>query len=159
MIERIIEMHQKFEISPERNDNPQCLTDEEYKFRCKAMMEELIEYCQEVFEADKNKFKRIYDLFSKLIDESPIRFDVGDTLGDQFDALIDLSIFTMGTAVEHRFPFEEGFNAVMDANMKKRLFKEGDPDKRGFKKDLVKPQGWKAPNLDRILDKHGVDRG
>jgi len=69
------------------------------------------------------------------------------TLEDEFDALLDLLVFTLGTIQRQGFPLEPGFNRVMAANMQKELATTASASKRNFQIDLVKPIGWTAPDL------------
>lgn len=96
-------------------------TDTERTFRIVAMQEELDEY--------KDSTNRYDDL----------------------DALVDLVVFALGTAERQGMlsVFEEAFERVMHANMQKQL---GANTKRGsFNIDLVKPDGWKAPDLEDLV--------
>jgi len=80
-----------------------------------------------------------------------------DNLIGQYDALIDLLVFTFGSLERHGFPADEAFKAVMRANLAKEV--GNNPHKkdegRGAYKgvDLVKPAGWVGPEHDlaRIL--------
>jgi predicted HAD superfamily Cof-like phosphohydrolase len=66
------------------------------------------------------------------------------TLEDELDALVDLVVFALGTAVRHGFTrFDEAFERVMRANMQKERGESGDRDEFEF----LKPEGWKAPDL------------
>ena len=69
---------------------------------------------------------------------------------DQYDAILDLIVFAMGTIETMGLPFREGFNAVMDANMTKQRGDKG----RGTDFDLVKPKEWIGPEtaLQEIID-------
>jgi len=60
---------------------------------------------------------------------------------DEYDALLDLLVFTIGTLVQSNYPTVAGFNAVMNANMSKVVGET----KRGFAKDITKPEGWQPP--------------
>ncbi len=62
---------------------------------------------------------------------------------DEYDALIDLMVFTVGTLVQSGYPLEPGWDAVMEANNTKRAGKT----KRGHANDLAKPEGWVGPEL------------
>ena len=97
-------------------------TDEEKAFRALAMYEEVSEYMR------------------------------SKTKEQELDALVDLIIFAIGT-VERQdmlYIFEEAFNRIMRANCKKT---PGSNKKRGsFKIDLVKPEGWIAPDLSDLFD-------
>lgn len=70
---------------------------------------------------------------------------------EELDALVDLMVFTIGTAERQGMldVLEEAFNRVMDANICKEL---GKNKKRGsFAIDLVKPEGWTAPDLSDLV--------
>jgi len=101
------------------------LTDEEKEFRSDAMLEELNEYI------------------------------AATNLVDQYDALLDLIVFAVGTLERHGFPLQAGFEKVMEANMAKELGQNGNK-RGGFKRDLVKPKGWTAPEekLSLILNQY-----
>ena len=98
----------------ENNTGPQFLDNEEKQFRVKALREEIDEY------------------------------ESSDDLVDEFDALIDLLVFTVGTFERHGFPMEKGFEIVMRKNMQKELGQNGNK-RGGFKRDLVKPANWVGP--------------
>lgn len=65
---------------------------------------------------------------------------------DAFDALLDLVYVAMGTAYICNFPWEDGWEHVQEANMLKRRVETSDESKRRSKYDVVKPDGWVAPN-------------
>ena len=70
---------------------------------------------------------------------------------DELDALVDLVVFALGTVERQGMlhVFNEAFNRVITANMKKEL---GENKKRGsFAIDLVKPDGWEAPDLTDLV--------
>ena len=96
-------------------------SEEEKKFRICAMQEELDEYKE------------------------------AETKEDQLDALVDLVVFAMGTAERQGMleVFDEAFKRVILANCKKEI---GQNQKRGsFQLDLVKPEGWTAPDLSDLV--------
>lgn len=105
---------------------PQHLTPEEKAFRIVALREEIDEY------------------------------EESTELVNEYDALIDLLVFTVGTFERQGLPLQKGFDAVMQCNMQKNLAGSSENSKRGFKRDLVKPQGWVGPEskLQEILAKH-----
>jgi hypothetical protein len=62
------------------------------------------------------------------------------------DALVDLVYFAIGTAAGMGWDFNEAFKRVHEANMKKvRAYTERSAV------DLVKPPGWKAPDLSDLV--------
>lgn len=92
---------------------PRNLDPEEKAFRIAAMQEEL------------DEFKASIDLV------------------DEYDAMLDLLVFTIGTLDRMGLPVFQGFRAVMDCNMQKTV---GPNSKRGgFSRDLVKPEGFEGP--------------
>jgi len=93
---------------------PCFLSQEERQFRIAALQEELNEYGE------------------------------ATELVDQYDALLDLIVFAVGTLERQGLPLLKGFEAVMAANMAKELGQNGSK-RGGFKRDLVKPAGWVAP--------------
>lgn len=107
---------------------PVNLSEEEKDFRVSALQEELNEYRD------------------------------ATSLVDQYDALIDLIVFAVGSLERHGFPLQEGFEAVMRANMAKELGQNGEK-RGGFKRDLVKPHGWQSPEpeLENILSRPSVE--
>ncbi len=81
-------------------------------------------------------------------------------LGDEakaFDGLLDLAYVVFGTAHLMGFPWQAGWDAVQAANMsKERAASAADPrSTRGHALDVVKPAGWKTPDIDGILAAHG----
>jgi predicted HAD superfamily Cof-like phosphohydrolase len=98
----------------ENTSGPTQLTTEEKQFRIAALREEIQEY------------------------------EDANDLVKQYDALLDLLVFAVGTLERQGFPLLEGFEAVMEANMAKELGQNGNK-RGGFKRDLVKPVGWTGP--------------
>lgn len=82
-----------------------------------------------------------------FIEEELDEYILADTMEDKFDALIDLVYVALGTAYLHGFDFEEGWKRVQAANMKKVRATQADQSKRGSTSDVVKPEGWEAPDL------------
>jgi predicted HAD superfamily Cof-like phosphohydrolase len=98
----------------ENASGPTQLTTEEKQFRIAALREEIQEY------------------------------EDADNLVKQYDALLDLLVFAVGTLERQGLPLLKGFEAVMEANMAKELGQNGSK-RGGFKRDLVKPEGWTGP--------------
>jgi predicted HAD superfamily Cof-like phosphohydrolase len=130
--------HEKFELKP-TDDPGHRLPDDVLEFRIKFMFEELQEYVDAVGGS--------YGCPNVSIDSA--KFDAEEA----FDALIDLVYVALGTAYLHRFPFNEGWDRVQAANMKKvRASGDDDPlSKRKHSKDVVKPPLWEPPILKDLL--------
>jgi len=101
---------------------PRLLTGEEKDFRVACLKEELQEFID------------------------------ADNLEDQYDALLDLAVFTLGTIVQQGLPFNPGFLEVMRANYQKQVGQNFNKERGSWSADLVKPDGWKAPDLKNIID-------
>lgn len=162
--------HKKFGIGHLEDGPPRALDIDLLRFRIKFMLEELTEYCQAVGVTLK------FDLGDKI---EP--WGKEQDLEKAFDSLIDLVYVALGTAHVHRFPWHEGWNEVQHANMGKERcgidhrYQQGvDPDAcvffyvsdngavkcaqprakhslRGSAHDIIKPAGWSAPNIARVL--------
>lgn len=103
----------------EYNGPPRHLPVDEKRFRVVCMVEEAMEYLS------------------------------ATSLEDEYDALLDLLVFTLGTMERAGLPLD-GIVAVIRANMEKTL---GPNTKRGsFELDLKKPEGWTPPDLQEVLD-------
>lgn len=118
----IAEFHQKF--GQGYSGEPRQMTADEAKFRLTCLREEV----DELEEAIK-----------------------GSDLEKQFDAIIDLVYFALGTAYRQGLPFQRGWQRVHAANMAKELSSKANPSKRSFQMDVVKPKGWEPPVLLDLL--------
>jgi len=123
---RVLEFHEKFGVPVAKH--PMQLTAEDFHFRYAFMHEELEEFA-EAWGA------------SNLV--------------KQADALIDLAYVVFGTAAMMGLPWEKLFDAVHEANMKKRKTLVDEPGSR-HKFDVRKPEGWVGPEdaMRKIL---GID--
>lgn len=118
--------HAKFGVpvasSPTVPDN------ETFEFRLKFMQEEI------------NEFEAAYlDLKVGVISEA-------QALHEMADALVDLVYVAMGTADMMGLPWDKLWDEVQRANMSKIRATDASQSKRGTALDVVKPEGWVAPN-------------
>lgn len=94
-----------------------------------------------------------------FLEEELREFEEGVEEGNHakvFDSLIDLVYVALGTAHLLGYPWQEGWNLVQAANMKKqRAAADGSDSKRGSPFDVVKPPGWVPPDIDLLLFGHG----
>jgi len=105
----------------------------------------------------EEKNYRIACLFEEINE-----FAEADTLVDQYDAILDTIVFAIGTLYRMGMPLQEGFDAVMKANMSK--VPGNNPHKTDERRaayrgtDLVKPEGWTPPedDLTAILVQHSA---
>lgn len=123
MMQDIQDFHEKFGLA--YRGGPQELSTQASEFRIKFMQEELNEYVKGVEEHD---------------------------LVQQFDALVDLVYVALGTAYLQGLPFEDGWNEVQAANMRKqRAGPNGEGSKRNSPLDVIKPAGWAGPDMLEVL--------
>lgn len=86
------------------------------------------------------RIKFLYEELKELRD--------ADNAADAIDALIDLCVVAIGTLDAFDVNIYEAWNRVHSANMKKQVgIKESRPNPLGLP-DLVKPEGWVAPDHD-----------
>lgn len=74
-----------------------------------------------------------------------------DNLVEVADALADLIYIACGTAVSYGIPLDEIYQEVHRSNMAKLV------DGKVLRRDdgkVIKPEGWTAPDIAAILDKH-----
>jgi predicted HAD superfamily Cof-like phosphohydrolase len=67
------------------------------------------------------------------------------------DALVDIVYIALGTAWLFNLPFDKAWNEVQKANMSK-IRAKSKSKKRGTAFDVIKPKGWEAPNIERIVE-------
>lgn len=122
-VQDIIDFHKKFGL--EYRGPPRLLPTELYLFRSAFMQEELNEYNEAVGKIDKEK---------------------------QLDSLVDLLYVAFGTAHLHGFNIQEAWNRIHHANMQKVRAERKEQSTRGsVEYDVVKPPGWKAPDLSDLV--------
>lgn len=87
----------------------------------------------------------------KFLEEELEEYARARTHEKAFDALIDLVYVAIGTSYLHGFPFQKGWQRVHAANMKKVRATRPDDSLRGSSFDVVKPNGWTAPDLSDLV--------
>jgi len=115
--------HEKFGLE-NLDPEPKRLGTDEATFRIKFMQEELDEFAAAEREGN---------------------------LEDMADALVDLVYVALGTAYLMGIPFDACWQEVQWANMRKVRAESAADSKRGSKFDVVKPEGWEAPDLRPLL--------
>lgn len=104
--------------------------------------------------------KELVEFRLKFLKEELQEFEEGAEVWDHaqmFDALIDLVYVALGTAHLFGYPWDNGWRMVQEANMAKvRSTGDADPlSKRGSSFDVVKPPGWKPPDIASLLLSYG----
>lgn len=121
--EDVAAFHERFGLT--YNGKPRLLDSATIRFRLKFLEEELMEF-------------RV----SAISDDMP----------GMADALVDLVYVAMGTAYMMGLPWQPLWNEVQRANMSKVRAGSADESKRGSSLDVVKPEGWKGPDIEGVLD-------
>jgi predicted HAD superfamily Cof-like phosphohydrolase len=120
------DFHLKFKIPTP--DKPTPLAPDVFEFRLKFLMEELEEF---VIASETNNQEEV------------------------FDGLIDLVYVALGTADLCGFDFNSGWDRVQIANMSKVRADDANHSAnntgRGHSFDVVKPEGWIAPDLSDLV--------
>lgn len=80
---------------------------------------------------------------------------VADDMPGMADALVDIVYVAMGTAHEHGFDWNNCWDEVQKANMRKMNAQTADDSKRGWHGDVVKPKGWTPPDIKGVLRRQG----
>jgi dCMP deaminase len=122
--EDVCDFHAKFDLP--RGGLPRALDLETFNFRVKFLAEEMGELRQSSW--------------------------AGDVAG-MADALVDIVYVALGTAAMMGVPFDECWREVHAANMRK-VRANGADDERSKRKnalDVVKPEGWKPPDVAGVL--------
>jgi predicted HAD superfamily Cof-like phosphohydrolase len=120
----VYDFHRKFDLP--HPDHPVLLNWDDFMFRFRFMSEELGEMIDAQEEED---------------------------IAGIADGLADVIYVALGTAVMMGLPFDRIWQAVHDANMRKVRADHADDTRsvRKHKLDVVKPEGWKAPDVEGII--------
>ena len=128
-VKDIAKMHKKFGV----NKVVETFDSE----KLKAFMEFRIKFLQE----ELDEMKLAFNALNSATDEAEIAVHSEDIV----DALIDLSVVSIGTLDAFKVDSVKAWDSVLVANMSKEVgIKEGRPNPLGLP-DLCKPQGWQSP--------------
>jgi predicted HAD superfamily Cof-like phosphohydrolase len=100
---------------------------------------------------DANKLTEFLEFRIGCLQEELDELKAAQNGDDAVDALIDLSVFAIGTLDLFGIDAEIAWNRVYAANISKEVgIKEARPNPLGLP-DLIKPEGWTAPtHVDNI---------
>ena len=74
---------------------------------------------------------------------------------EELDAVIDLLVVVIGYGLSRGFPMVEAWDEVLRSNMAKINPRTGTVLRRADGK-ILKPPGWTAPDLERVLSEHSA---
>lgn len=82
-----------------------------------------------------------------------MKVDAGkDDLEGVLDAIVDLMYVAIGTGWLLNLDVASAWKLVHEANMAKVRAERAEDSKRGSLFDVIKPKGWKKPNIDSLID-------
>lgn len=96
-------------------------------------------------------------LYRKLIEEEYEEYLRAEREEDDADAVIDLIYVLIGYGISRGWPMARLWEEVQTANMTKVDPVTGRVRRRGDGK-ILKPEGWKPPDIARVLKEHEVQR-
>ena len=92
-------------------------------------------------------------MYARLIDEEFEEFCSAGNEVDKADAVIDMIVVLIGYGLSRGWPMQELWNEVMNSNMAKIDLETGKVRRREDGK-ILKPEGWKAPDIAKVLREH-----
>lgn len=107
-------------------------------------------------EVDEETFEYRRKFMQEELDETVAAYQRGDLAGVA-DGLIDLVYVALGTAHFFGFPWQQLWDEVQRANIQKERARSANDDRsqRGNSLDVVKPAGWRPPDIAGVLRAYG----
>jgi predicted HAD superfamily Cof-like phosphohydrolase len=105
--------------------------------------------CQQETTKDTPKQSCMYlNLINEEVDELHEAVGAGDDV-ETFDAILDIIVVCIGYGLSRGWPMVEGWQEVMRSNLAK-IGNDGFVKRRADGK-ILKPEGWTAPDLNRVM--------
>lgn len=92
------------------------------------------------------------ELYLKLVAEELKEFRDAESPKDQLDAVIDVMVTLIGFGISSGYPMQAAWDEVHHSNMAK-VGPDGKVKRREDGK-ILKPEGWKGPDLEKVLIDH-----
>jgi predicted HAD superfamily Cof-like phosphohydrolase len=96
----------------------------------------------------RDKCSRFYDNQFEVVKD--------DQIADQYDALVDIWYYSLNISAKHGANLSKIFDRVHEANLKKRDPKTGEYIRRESDGKVMKPVGWKSPDITEEISKQFV---
>lgn len=111
-----------------------------------AMMHEKYGVHPVVEKMDADTLRKFLEFRVRFLEEELTELKTATNADDVVDALIDLCVVAIGTLDGFGVNSHKAWDAVLEANMNKKVgVKESRPNPLGLP-DLIKPEGWTAPS-------------
>ena len=111
-----------------------------------AMMHEKYGVHPVVEKMDADTLRKFLEFRVRFLEEELTELKTASNADDVVDALIDLCVVAIGTLDGFGVNSHKAWDAVLEANMNKKVgVKESRPNPLGLP-DLIKPEGWTAPS-------------
>jgi len=111
-----------------------------------AMMHEKYGVHPVIEKMDADTLKKFLEFRVRFLEEELTELKNATNADDVVDALIDLCVVAIGTLDGFGVDSHKAWDAVLVANMNKKVgVKESRPNPLGLP-DLIKPEGWTAPS-------------
>jgi len=155
-LRHVIEFHTKFGLKNGDTNSTVCknLTEDEIRFRLGFLFEELFETV-DACGLDLNP--QVKNSLIESINSAHINLNKYDEL-EIIDGLLDLIYVSFGTLLLKglsEVQIREHQLEIQRANMSKERSLENDSrSKRNHSLDVVKPEGWKGPDHEKIMDEN-----
>ena len=95
---------------------------------------------------DADTLRKFLEFRVRFLEEELTELKTATNADDVVDALIDLCVVAIGTLDGFGVNSHKAWDAVLEANMNKKVgVKESRPNPLGLP-DLIKPEGWTAPS-------------
>ena len=136
------------------NDKPTTPSDDDVYLRCRLILEEVTEF----LEANLLKTPEANSMFQNLafayndlkdLQDNKVKIQEPDLI-EAIDAITDIEVINLGTAVTYGVDADRAFGIVHDSNMSK-VFPDGTMHKNEFGK-VIKPDTYRAPDLTVMLN-------
>ena len=136
------------------NNSPTVPSDKDIHLRNQLITEEVLEFLTATLgntSEAQGTLEKIGQVLSelKLMSANNVKVVDIDML-EVVDALVDIEVINIGTALTYGINIDAGFNIVHESNMAKVNPQTGRMDKNEFGK-IIKPAGWVAPDLSGLI--------
>ena len=128
---------------------PSKMSKEEVRFIVRMVLSEMLELCATItpnVESAFEFFKECYWSVDRPKEFNPDSKSDTEIMAEQYDSFVDAWYYMLNTAVKKGVNLDFIFRVVHEANMAKR-FPDGTFHRRPEDGKIIKPEGWKEPDI------------